>query len=43
MSKRPPYLEIAVTAAVLTFLGLVIVGGFDQRANNAGQVTMRAD
>lgn len=43
MPKRPPYLEIAVTLAVLAFLGLIIVGGFDQRANNNGQVTMRAD
>jgi hypothetical protein len=43
MPKRPPYLEIAVTLAVLAFLGFIIVGGFDQRANNNGQVTMRAD
>ena len=43
MPKRPPYLEFAVTAAVLTFLALVIVGSFDQRTNNTGQVTLRAD
>ena len=43
MSKRTPYLEIAVTAAVLAFLGLIIVGTFDQRANNGGQVTLRSD
>ena len=35
--------EIAVTVAVIVFLGLVIVGSFDQRASAPGQVTIRAD
>ncbi len=42
-SKPPPYLEIAVTLAALAFLGLVILGIFDQRSNDAGLVTMRPD
>ena len=41
--KRPPYLEIAITLAALVFLGLVILGGFDQRGNDGGLVTMRPD
>jgi multisubunit Na+/H+ antiporter MnhF subunit len=41
--KRAPYLEIAITLAALGFLGLVILGGFDQRGNNGGVVTMRPD
>jgi hypothetical protein len=43
MSKRPPYLEIIVTAAVMAFLTLIIVGGIDTRNENPGQVTMRAE
>jgi TRAP-type C4-dicarboxylate transport system permease small subunit len=42
MSKRPPYLEIAVTLAILAFLGLVIVGSFDQHASTE-HVTMQTD
>ena len=29
MSKRPPYIEIAVTVLVMVFLALVVVGGID--------------
>jgi hypothetical protein len=43
MSKRPPYLEIIVTAAVMVFLALVVGGGFDARNERSGQVTMRAE
>jgi hypothetical protein len=43
MSKRRPYLEIIVTAAVMAFLALVIAGSFDQRTDEFGRVTMRAD
>jgi hypothetical protein len=42
MSKRPPYVEIVVTVAVMAFLTLIVVGGFDTRNDGAGQVTMRA-
>jgi hypothetical protein len=27
MSKRPPYIEIAVTVLVMVFLALIVVGG----------------
>jgi TRAP-type C4-dicarboxylate transport system permease small subunit len=43
MRKRPPYLEIAVTLAVIAFLGLIILGGFDQGANNGGRVTLQSN
>jgi len=43
MSKRPPYLEIAVTLAALAFLGLIILGSFDQRSDEGARVTMQAD
>jgi hypothetical protein len=43
MSKRAPYLEIIVTVVAMGFLGLVILGSFDQRSNVPGQMTMRAD
>lgn len=29
MSKRPPYIEIAVTVAAMVFLALVVGGGID--------------
>jgi hypothetical protein len=41
--KRPPYFEIALMLAALTFLGLVILGSFDQRGQNGGLVTLRSD
>jgi hypothetical protein len=43
MSKRPPYVEIIVTAAVMAFLTLVVIGGFDARNETPGQVTMRTE
>ena len=43
MSKRPPYLEVIVTALVMVFLTLVVVGRFDTRSEGFGQITMRAE
>ena len=43
MSKHTPYLEILLTLAVMAFLALVIAGGFDQRGNDVGQMTMNAE
>jgi hypothetical protein len=34
MSKRPPYIEIAVTVAVMVFLALIVAGGIDGGAEN---------
>jgi hypothetical protein len=41
--ERPPYLEIAITLMALAFLGLVVLGTFDQRTGDAGRVTMRIE
>ena len=41
--KRTPYLEIALTIAVMGFLVLVIAGGFNPRGDESAQVTMRAE
>jgi hypothetical protein len=43
MSKRPPYIEIIVTAAVMVFLMLIVIGGIDTRNENPGQLTMRSE
>jgi hypothetical protein len=43
ISKRPPYLEIAVTLAALAFLGFIVLGGFDQRSDEGTRTTMHAD
>jgi hypothetical protein len=43
MSKRTPYLEVALTVAVMVFLAFVIAGVFNQRPDEPGQVTMRED
>jgi hypothetical protein len=43
MSKRTAYLEIALTVAVMAFLAIVIAGGFNQRSDDAAQVTMHAE
>lgn len=43
MSKRTPYLEIALTVAIMAFLVVVIAGGFNQHGDDAAQVTMRAE
>jgi hypothetical protein len=42
-SKRTPYLEVAVTVAVLAFLAFVVAGVFNQRTDEPGQVTMSAN
>jgi TRAP-type C4-dicarboxylate transport system permease small subunit len=41
MSQRAPYLEIALTVAVLAFLAFVVVGGFNQHNDDIAQATMR--
>jgi len=43
MRKHPPYLEIMMTVAAMGFLGLVVIGGFDQRSAQLGQVITRSD
>ena len=43
MSKRPPYLEIIVTAVVMAFLTLIVIGAVDTRPDSFGQVSMRSD
>jgi hypothetical protein len=43
VSKRTPYLEIALTVAVMAFLAVIIAGGLDQGSDEAAQVTMRAE
>jgi hypothetical protein len=43
MTKRPPYLEIIVTAAVMAFLTLIVIGAVNTRQESFGQVTMRAE
>ena len=42
-SKRTPYLEIALTVAVLAFLALVVAGGFNPHNDEKAQVTMHAE
>jgi hypothetical protein len=41
MSKRTPYLEVALTLAVMAFLAFVVAGVFNQRSDEAGHVVMR--
>ena len=43
MSKRPPYFEIIVTAVVMAFLTLIVIGDVDTRPDSFGQVSMRSD
>jgi hypothetical protein len=43
MSKRPPYVEVIVTALVMAFLTLVVIGGLDTGTQGFGQITMRSD
>ena len=40
--KRPPYVELIVTGLVMAFLTLVVVGGFNSRTEDFGQISMRA-
>jgi hypothetical protein len=37
MSQRTPYIEIALTVAVLAFMAFVIAGGFDQLPDDVAQ------
>ena len=41
MSKRPPYLEVIVTALVMTFLTLIVIGGINPRGESFDHVTIR--
>jgi hypothetical protein len=41
MPRRPPYIEIALTFAVLVFVALVVAGGFDRPADDVAEATMR--
>jgi hypothetical protein len=43
MPKRTPYLEIALTVAVMAFLAVVIAGGFSPRKDETAHVTMQAE
>ncbi len=43
MPKRPPYLEMIVTALVMAFLTFIVVGGLNTRPEGFGQITMRAE
>ena len=38
MYKRPPYIEVIVTGLVMAFLTLVVVGAFNTRTEELGQV-----
>jgi hypothetical protein len=42
ISKRTPYVEIALTVAVMVFLALIIAGGFNPRNEETAQVMMHA-
>jgi hypothetical protein len=39
MPQRPPYIEIALTVAVLVFVALVVAGGFGRPADDVAQAT----
>ena len=42
MPKRPPYIEGAVVAAVLLYLGLIVVGAIPAVETPVAPVAMRA-
>jgi hypothetical protein len=42
-AKRPPYVEIILTIAVMAFLALIIAGGFNQSADEVARATMGAE
>ena len=42
MPKRPPYIEGAVVAAVLLYLGLIVVGAITAVETPVAPVAMRA-
>lgn len=39
MPQRPPYIEIALTVAVLVFVALVVAGSFSRPAEDVAQAT----
>ena len=41
--KRPPYLEIILTVAVMAFLALVIAGGFNQPGDEVARATLGSE
>ena len=41
MSKRPPYLEIAMTVAAMVFLALVVAGGIDAGTETYNAASVR--
>jgi type II secretory pathway pseudopilin PulG len=41
--KRTAYLEVVLTMAIMAFLVAVIAGGFNQRTDDAPQLTMHAE
>jgi hypothetical protein len=43
MSERTPYIEIALTFAVLAFVAFVIAGGFNRPADDVAQITIRSE
>jgi hypothetical protein len=43
MLQRTPYLEIAITMAVLAFLAFVVAGGFNLPQDDIAQATARHD
>jgi hypothetical protein len=43
MSQRTPFVEIALTVAVLAFVAFVIAGGFDRPADDVAQATIRPE
>jgi multisubunit Na+/H+ antiporter MnhF subunit len=40
MPQRTPYLEIALTIAVLAFVASVVAGGFNRAADDVAQATI---
>jgi hypothetical protein len=42
-AKRPPYVEVILTIAVMAFLALIIAGGFNQPADEVARATMGAE
>jgi hypothetical protein len=43
MPRRPPYLEVLLTLAVMAFIALIVAGSFSQRSDDAERVTMRPE
>lgn len=43
MPKRPPYIDIIVTAVVMAFLTAIVIGAVDTRPETFSQITMRSE